>query len=154
MADKDNVYERARAWVLVKAGNPRRFSNALANEYRDHARGHEFGKGGDDLVVVRADVVDGEKNVVIPVDAKSDEILEAFVEKIRENRFEEDKAKIDREEGALEISVLKVKPGGHNPMPPHRSSTYVTSRELALDPEPDFDKGGRHPKSPGRNAWG
>lgn len=154
MADEDNVYERARAWVLVRAGNPRKFTNALAIEYKDHGRGHEFGKGGDDLVIVRADVVDGEKNVVIPVDAKSDEILETFVEKIRQNRFKIKEARIDKKDGALDISVLKVKAGGHNPMPPHRSSAYVTAREIGLDHEPAFDKPGRHPKSPGRNAWG
>ena len=154
MEDQENVYERARAWVLVKAGNPRKFANALAAEYRDHGRGHEFGLGGDELVVVRADVVDGEKNVVIPVDAMSDEILETFVEKIRQNDFENEEAQIDKGEGALDISVLKVKAGGHNPMPPHRSSTYVTAREQGIDREPDYGDGGRHPQSPGRNPWG
>lgn len=147
--------DRARAWVLVKAGNPKKLSNALAIEYKDHGSGHEFGKGGNDLVVVRADVVDGEWNLVIPVDAVTEVILKTFVTKIQKNDFRNKKAKeIMKDEEDNTTLVLKVTLNGHNPNPPHRSSTYVTARELGLDHEPAFDKPGRHPKSPGRNAWG
>jgi hypothetical protein len=140
MADENKEYERARAWLLVKTENADAISDQLAAMYKDEKRGHEFGEGGDDLVVVRADVVDGEMNLVIPVDAASTDHL---------NRF---KAVVQGMDSGAEIIVLDVR--RHNPNPPHRSSTFVTAAELEIDSEPDFDPPGRHPQSPGRNAWG
>ena len=136
--------KRVRAWVLVQAGDPNKFAKALANEFRDEERDYEFGEGGKDLVVVRADVVEGESdwNVVVPVDAKSEGILEVFVEKIKNYK------------GVTAVSVLKVSDGGHNPDPPHGSPTYVSWQELINDPVVDYFPGGRHPNSPGRNPWG
>ena len=100
-----NEERRVRAWVLVKATKSKVFSKALATKYRDERREYEFGGGSPNLVVVRADVVEGERdrNVVVPVDAKSEGILEAFVEKIKNYK------------GVTAVSVLKVSDGGHNP---------------------------------------
>ncbi len=149
---------RVRAWVLVKAEHPDKLSEALGHEYRDTRdkdRIVEFGKGGGNLVVVRADVVDGEWNLVVPVDAVNEVILNGFVTKIQKNDFKNEKAKeIMKDEEDNTTLVLKVTLNGHNPNPPHRSSTFVTGTELAADKVPEYTPAGRHPHSPGRNAWG
>ncbi len=150
-AEENTVYEvttnekkRVRAWVLVKATESKTFSKALAKEYRDERGEYEFGGGGPKLVVVRADIVDGDDvNVVVPVDTVSGEMLKAFVGTIK-----------DIDGGATVVSVLTVVEEGHNPDPPHGSSTYVSWQELITDPVVDYFPGGRHPNSPGRNPWG
>jgi len=147
---------RVRAWVLVKAEDPEKLSNELADEYREtryRNRVVEFGKGGGELVVVRADAVDddpslveaadaceSETNLVIPVDAANKGILRKFV------------GNIQKRPGVTVLSILAVQK--HNPDPPHASSTFVTGTEFDLDPVRDYDPPGRHPHSPGRNAWG
>ncbi len=147
---------RVRAWVLVKAEDHEKLSNELADKYREtryRNRVVEFGKGGGELVVVRADVVDddpnlvepadaceSETNLVIPVDAANKGILRKFV------------GDIQIKPGVTVLSVLTVRK--HNPDPPHASSTFVTDTEFNLDPVSDFEPPGRHPHSPGRNAWG
>ncbi len=147
---------RVRAWILVKAEDPEKLSNELADEYRDirsKNRVVEFGKGGGELVIVRADVVDddpqlveladpseSETNLVIPVDAANRGILRKFVGDIK------------KAQEVTVVSVLTVQK--HNPDPPHASSTFVTSTEFDLDPVRDYDPPGRHPHSPGRNPWG
>ena len=134
--------KRVRAWVMVTAKKPYEFSAELAKNYRDEERGHEFGLGGKALVVVRADVVDGDKvNVVVPVDAVSRPRLDEFVNEIEGY-------------GVTNVTILQVKENGHHPNPPHKSSTYVTWDELREDPVVDYFPAGRHPNSPGRNAWG
>lgn len=139
-----NEKKRVRAWVLVKATESKTFSKALAKKYRDERREHEFGGGGPNLVVVRADIVDGDDvNVVVPVDTVSGEKLKEFVGTIK-----------DIDGGATVVSVLTVVDEGHNPDPPHGSSTYVSWQELITDPVVDYFPGGRHPNSPGRNPWG
>ncbi len=132
--------KRVRAWVLAKTEKADAISDELATMYTDSNGGHEFGEGGDALVVVRADVVNGEMNLVVPVDAASKDYLDRVKEIIQE---------MDSE---AEIFVLSVK--RHNPNPPHKSSTYVTWDELREDPVVDYFPAGRHPNSPGRNAWG
>ena len=120
---------RVRAWVLVKGDNADAISDQLADKYRDtrdegtkDEHDVEFGAGGDELVVVRADVVEGQMNLVVPVDAASEEILKRFVADVQE---------MDPEAEILVLSVRR-----HDPMPPHRSSTYVTTAELWLHPHP------------------
>lgn len=136
----DSESGRVRAWVLVRSEDAKATSKALAAKYYDEERGYEFGKGGDELVVVRADVVDGEMNLIVPVDAANGAILKEFERLLR------------AEEGVTEISVLRVLM--HNPKTPHKSSTFITEEEYQDFKLPEFDPPGRHPRSPGANAWG
>lgn len=131
---------RVRAWVLVRSKNPEETSEALAADYYDAERELPFGAGGDDIVVVRADLIDGEMNLMVPVDVANEDFLHEVVKRIREKG------------GVTETSVFRVL--RHNPDPPHSASTYVTPEEFGRDRAPEFDPPGRHPRSPGKNAWG
>jgi hypothetical protein len=99
-----------------------------------------FDQGGDDYVLVRADVVEGEANLIVPVDAANQAALDSVVAMIRDAT------------GDSAPSVARVL--SHNPDPPHRSHTFVTPGELDRDPVDEYSPPGRHPKSPGRNGWG
>lgn len=128
---------RVRAWVLGRADNPEEAAPRLYEKL-----GHE---GGDEFVVVRADVVDHHYNIVIPVDGASDEALQGAIDSI----------------GSLgvlkEIDVLKVRM--HVAHPPHIANGYISHAELAAQHDQHIDigeyiKAGRQGASPGHNAWG
>ena len=123
--------ERVRAWVMVKSADAIQAAEALSAY---------FTQGGDQYVLVRADVVEGEANLIVPVDAESQAALDTVVEIIR---------------GATgDTSPIVAKVVSHFPDPPHRAHTFVTEDELRRDPVPEYTPHGRHPKSPGRNGWG
>lgn len=122
---------RVRAWVLAKAMDAVQAAEALSAY---------FTQGGDEYVVVRADVVEGEVNLIVPVDAASQAGLDTVVAMIRDAT------------GDSSPTIAKVL--SHNPDPPHRSHTFVTPGELDRDPVDEYSPPGRHPKSPGRNGWG
>jgi hypothetical protein len=101
----------------------------------------DFGKDGDQYVIIRADVVEGSDsyNLVVPVDAATgsfDAALEVLV------------AAVKREP----TSVLRVI--AYNPDPPHGASTFITPGELKANFMPEYCPPGRHPQSPGANPWG
>jgi len=123
--------ERVRAWVLATATDAPQAAGALSAF---------FDQGGDDYVLVRADVVEGEANLIVPVDAASQAALDSVVAMIRDAT------------GDSSPTVARVL--SHNPDPPHRSYTFVTPGELDRDPVDEYSPPGRHPKSPGRNGWG
>ena len=127
----DNGNERMRAWVLIQA------SPEVAEQLYDQL-GYV---GGDDYVVVRADVVEvteGGFNIVVPVDAANEEQLLIAVEKIKA---------IPGVENAIIARVTQ-----HIPIPPHLAHGFITEQE-ARDGKvsPEF---GRLGNSPGGNAWG
>jgi hypothetical protein len=127
-----NGNERVRAWVLIQA-DP---------EVAAEIHGSLGAAGGDDYVVVRADVVDYHFNIVVPVDAANEEQLCVAVCEIR---------KIKGVGATLVIPVTE-----HNPDPPHKAHGYISEEEAnAYWPpdEPDFEPG-RQGSSPGGNAWG
>ncbi len=124
---------RVRAWVLITSKSPKGTAASIGARYSD---------GGDQYVIVRADVVEGgASNVVVPIDAASEADLKQVLELIREAPGIEG-----------ELTVLKVKT--HSPRPPHRSHTFVTPEELDEFEVDEYRPAGRHPQSPGRNGWG
>ena len=129
-------YERVRAWVLVQADDPNKVARRLYE--LDSA-------GGDEYVVVRADVVDYSHNIVLPVDAESDDALMIVV------------AKIEDIQGVETTTVLRVTE--HVPYPPHVANGWIDESELAAQEEQEIRieaalKPGRQGESPGLNAWG
>ena len=128
----DGQTERKRAWVLLKYGDP----DAAAALISDN-----FTKGGEEWVVVRADVVnDGQYNLVVPVDAANEAALETVL------------AMLAKVPGLVKIKVLRVE--RYYPRPSHRSHSFVTPAEVEEFRVPEFEKAGRHPQSPGANPWG
>jgi hypothetical protein len=100
----------------------------------------QFTRGGNDWVIVRADVVQGAHNLVVPIDAASETAFQAAL------------AAVSGATGVQQTTVDRVV--AHYPSPAHRSHTYVTQSEIDEFPVPDFTSPGRHPKSPGANPWG
>ncbi len=125
--------DRVRAWVLVRAEPVQGVSAKLRN----------LDKKEDDLVVVRADVVAGSPdlpyNIVVPVDAESDEVLSRVVDDIN---------RIGGVKHAVALRVMK-----HHPDPPHDGYGYVTEQEAKAGKDPDV-KPGRQGASPGANPFG
>jgi hypothetical protein len=121
---------RARAWILVQAESPHEAARALYESLAE--------KGGDDYVVIRADVVDYVYNMVIPVDLAGWELLEEVHQLIRE---------ITKAKYSTVIPVVQ-----HFPFPPHDAQSFITTEEVEAGHwriEP-----GRQHWSPGENAWG
>jgi hypothetical protein len=139
MAVETSGESRVRAWVLVQAGDP----EGVAREFYEE-RG---AAGGDAYVVVRADVIEEGNhpyNLVIPVDAATQGQLEDVVAQVAGR-------------DVTQILILKVKPGGHNPYPPHVAHGYITEEELAARPElrdKERLEAGRQHSSPGHSPWG
>jgi hypothetical protein len=125
---------RIRAWLRVKAANPEAAAVAI-EPY--------FNQGGDAWVIVRADVVDGgQHNLVVPVDvAKADGTAwNAVLDIVR------------KASGVQGVDVERVV--SHYPTPTHKAHSFVTQNEVEAWRVPEFEKPGRHPKSPGANPWG
>jgi hypothetical protein len=122
---------RVRAWVLVEADPPEDVAQAIYD-----ALGYE---GGDDWVVVRADVVADHQgyNLVVPVDAKTTDHLAEVLSAIEDT---------DGVNGTLVLQVTR-----HIPKPPHDAHGYITLAEAEEGKEKIF---GRLGNSPGANAWG
>jgi hypothetical protein len=123
---------------LVKAVNADETGKALTADLT---------KGGDEYIIIRADVVQCEMesfardvNLIVPVDAASQTALDTVVQIIRDAS------------GDRSPTVAKVV--SYFPDPPHRSHTFVTQTEFDKDPVDEYRPPGRHPKSPGRNGWG
>jgi hypothetical protein len=130
MAPEGTVDGRARAWVLVKAERAQELAEGLYDEL-----GHE---GGDSFVVIRADIVDFDYNVMIPVDAESWEVVDEVVGIIKDRR------------GVTDTVVVPVQ--GHVPYPPQDANGYITEEEAEAGKE--TVEPGRQGASPGYNGWG
>jgi len=126
--------ERVRAWVLLQAESAEELAQAL---YRD--LGHA---GGDEFVVVRADIVAGPSefayNIIVPVDAKNEDALRDVVDRIRE---------------VSRVNPVIVTVHQHVPYPPHDAHGYITTEEVEAGREP-VEKPGRQGASPGLNPFG
>jgi hypothetical protein len=124
---------RARAWVFVRAEKAQSVAEGIYEEL-----GHQ---GGDSFVVVRADVVDYDYNIMIPIDAESREMVDYVV------------GKIQGHPGVEDVVVVWVQ--SHIPYPPHDAQGYITEDELKASEKPEEDiKAGRQGASPGYNGWG
>jgi hypothetical protein len=122
---------RYRAWVLFDVLDPQQAAGAVADLLTE---------GEDAWVIVRADVVTGDYNLVVPVDAANAVAFQAAQEALV--------GRVGSEPAAI-LCVLS-----HVPEPPHGSHTFVTEGELGEFYLREYDPPGRHPQSPGANPWG
>ncbi|MCH8093937.1 MAG: hypothetical protein IH953_05020 [Chloroflexi bacterium] len=137
-AEQGTAGERVRAWVLGKSDQPEETAKAIG-QLMDDEMVKAPADRREDLIIVRADIVEGDYDLVVPVDAASEQALATALEMIEGA-------------GLLQPTTLRVQT--HNPSPPHAASTFVTAAELRAHPAQEFSPPGRHPGSPGRNAWG
>lgn len=119
--------ERARAWVLVNAEPGQAKEAAVEIWDLNPLEGDNF--------VVRADIVTGPYDIVVPVDAES---LETLTNVILDG--------IQQVPGVRETLTMLV--GVHNPYPPHLGKGYVTEEEAAAT-NPHIEPGPL-----GHNGWG
>ncbi len=123
---------RARGWVYFDM-KERSKAEAVAEQISAL-----FPQGGDDWVVIRADVTT-DHQVVVALDAR----VSSW-----------DKA-VQQVQAAAKASPTRVaQVGRHYPAVPHRAHCFVTKAEFDQWKLPEFDPPGRHPKSPGANPWG
>ena len=99
-----------------------------------------FTQGGDDYVIIRADVVtECAFNLVVPVDAAEAHWGTAF-------------ELVVQAVGASPATVCLVQ--RTYPEIPHQAHCFVTEEEHRAFPLHEYFPPGRHPKSPGANPWG
>ena len=133
MSPWDVPNDRTRAWILIEAEEP---ETAARDLY--HAL---FEQGGNDYVVIRADVVEGANfNVIVAVDAATPRDRDYVVREVPKYR------------GTV-IGVATVPANGHFPAIPHNAHGFITPEEWVYGDDKLADKY-RLPKSPGFNAWG
>ncbi len=127
---------RVRAWVFGQVD-----LEGLKDRYKENGIN---GLGGDQFVIVRADIVDhNDYNVIIPVDAEDDDGLEMAKSVIMELL------------GVEIVSTAQVVEEGHVPWPPHEAHGFITEPEVvALPIEQLYIEAGRQHASPGSNKWG
>jgi hypothetical protein len=123
-----------RAWILLQVKSPHAVARNLYEKLKDEGKTDER-----DYVVVRADVIEYQYNIMIPVDARSDKDLQFVYERILEIT------------GASDHTSLRVV--GHTPFPPHNAQGYITQEEAEQGKARGI-KPGRQSNSPGENAWG
>ena len=91
-------------------------------------------------MLIRADIVDYQPyNVVVPVDAESEEALQEVSEMIKDHP------------GVRETLIVRVEK--HIPYPPHKAHGYITQQEADLAGIEEARRG-RQGASPGYNGWG
>jgi hypothetical protein len=136
--------ERLRVWVFGYVSE----TENLGEKFLEN----EIGElGGDDYVVIRADIVEDFEvngqicNIVVPVDAKDEGGLDTA---------------LDLLSGTLGINIIKtIQTTGHTPDPPHISHGFITGNEIKKEllitgAERSEDGPGRQHASPGSNKWG
>ena len=126
--------ERIRAWLFIHTEEVREAIKRIKELLTE---------GGEQYVVVRADHVKSSRkfpfNLVIPIDAQDEEVLEEIVEQLV------------KMSGAERHVVAMVR--HHTPYPPQAAHCFLTDQETEGDSDWP-EGGGRYPKSPGRNPWG
>lgn len=131
MAAKVPAAPRVRAWILVRSDAPLEEAQRLYDNLVD--------EGGDKYVVVRADVVDHDYNIVIAVDAENMGALHLVQRRILDFV------------PARQIAVLPVVQ--FIPAVPHDAQGFITDAEHAAGADKVLGSGRIH-HSPGANAWG
>jgi hypothetical protein len=132
---------RVRVWLLFDLEDAATVAADIEEKYVGFDEYNEP-IGGDDWIVVRAEVVSGGSfNLVVPVDVVDDDELEDLL--------------ADFEEELDIVPAEQLKVDGHRPWPPHKAHCFLTGNEHEQggDYSQDF-KVGRNPQSPGSNAWG
>lgn len=124
--------ERVRAWVLFNVSKPEDVAKKIALRFAD---------GEDRWIIVRADVVRGDYDLVVPVDAADEAAYDEVLGILREAA-----------PGAT-LTFARVK--DHVRTPPHKSDCFVTPAEHREEPLGIANRPGRHrSRSPGGNPWG
>lgn len=99
-----------------------------------------FTQGGDDFVIIRADVVEGPGfNLMVPIDAADSEWTRAS-------------GYVQKAVGTAPTAVSQVV--ATYPENPQCAHSFITQEEYLRCPLPECAPPGRHPKSPGANPWG
>ena len=99
-----------------------------------------FTQGGDNYVIIRADVVDGHGfNLMVPIDAADTKWTRASRD-------------VQKAVGAAPTAVSRVV--ATYPENPQCAHSFITEEEYLRCPLPECAPPGRHPKSPGANPWG
>ncbi len=132
MAEKSGGGPRFRAWILLQVNSPQKVAQELYDAI--------WMEGDDDYVVIRADVVDWDYNVVIPVDAASEDHLNRAYERILD---------ITGAAKSVRLPVTQT-----FPRIPHDAHGFVTKEEFDQGQEKERIRPGRQHWSPGHNAWG
>lgn len=136
MEESSSERKRERGWLLIKVRDP----EALETRVEKLSDELFFEAGGkDDFVIVRTDVVTGEYDLVVPIDAKSGEAFRAA------------RARIEEHLEPTAVVVLMVRK--HRPMPPHMADGFIDPEEAEAYPTNRLQVG-RQRSSPGANAWG
>jgi hypothetical protein len=140
--------ERVRAWILLKVTEPAAVVAEIVKSRGEFQGRFDLGLlswGGDDLVVVRADVVECENgwNLVVPVDARTEDHLHAAM------------AELTRAAGSRLLGHTVLRVMDPHPRTPHQSHSFVTEAEWREFEDPSLKPGVRnYPASPGANPWG
>lgn len=131
MADNVPAVPRVRAWILIQSDAPLEEAQRLYDNLVD--------EGGDQYVVIRADVVDYEYNIVVAVDAENMGAFHLVQRRILDFL------------PARRIAVLPVVQ--FIPAVPHDAQGFITDAEYAAGADKVLGSGRIH-HSPGANAWG
>lgn len=131
MADTRAEERRTRGWLLINSSTPHR----VAWQVNDL-----FAEGGDEFVVVRADVVESLFDLLVPIDAKGPE------------EFKEISKRIEGMDGVELCTVIMVV--RHYPNVPHNAHGYVTENEQMKGKDKRILPGRQTSNSPGANPWG
>jgi hypothetical protein len=120
---------RVRAWILISIEDPLQVTSQIWTLDEK-----QYGT----VVIVRTDIVEGDFNLVIPIDTDPE-------------YFDPTIAAISGIIGGANPVVLKVL--SHDPAPAHNSSGYIMPSE-AMRGEFRLAHPGRQDTSPGFNPWG
>jgi DNA-binding Lrp family transcriptional regulator len=131
-AGQDNAWQAAwRAWVLVKVKQG--YKKAQVSEsIMDSNRALIPGNGRSSRFIIRADVVSGEYDIVVPLCGQDQESLDKMI------------ADVIAIDGVDQGSYLVATVESHNPKPPQKARGYITEDE----------KNPHEVGITGSNAWG
>ena len=126
-----NIWSRRRGYAGFRVDGPKAAAERVSAL---------FTQGGDDYVVVRADVVMGcDVNLIVPIDAAAEMWSDAL-------------AIVERAVGQPVARVCIVE--ATYPAVPQQAHCFITEDEHRQFPLHEYSPPGRHPKSPGANPWG
>jgi hypothetical protein len=126
MKPESAVQHLERAWILV-AADPGQADETAESIYKLNSELE------DPSAVIRADVVSGTYNVVVPVYAEDEGLIDEIVSMI---------AEVEGVEAAEKLAVT-----GYHPYPPHLATGYISGEE-AEEGNPVL------PGILGMNGWG
>jgi hypothetical protein len=131
--------ERERGWALMKVQDPESLGECLEGLDQTLYFGDTESEQDYGFIVVRTDVVEGEYDLAVSIDAANG------------TEFRSALVMLEKAIEPIEISILKVK--RHWPSPPHMADGFITPAEAEAY-TPNRLQIGRQRSSPGANPWG